>query len=264
MGEIISELIEGDGPLIAVANHHGHALRDDVAALIALSDEERFREEDPYTGDWSVIAPTRLVARQSRFEVDLNRPREEAIYKTPETAWGLDLWKEPLPDAVIDKSLAEYDAYYAELHRICTAKKQRYGKFVILDLHSYNHRRDGPDLTPADPAKNPEVNIGTGTMDRSKWTSLVDRFMSDLHAFDFLDRHLDVRENVKFVGRGFPKWTHTTFPESGCVLAIEFKKFFMDEWTGKLDHQQHNAIRQALEFTVNGILEELNKLGVNI
>jgi hypothetical protein len=106
------------------------------------------------------------------------------------------------------------------------------------------------------------VNLGSGTIDRNRWGPLVDRFRNDLRAFDFLGRHLDVRENVKFKGGNFSRWIHRTFPESGCSLAIEFKKFFMDEWTGKLDEQQGRAIRRALESTVPGVLDELRKLGV--
>jgi hypothetical protein len=133
----------------------------------------------------------------------------------------------------------------------------RYGRFVVFDLHSYNHRRDGPDEAPADPDLNPEVNIGTGSMDRAMWGGLVDRFMDDLRAFDYLGRHLDVRENVKFQGGQFSRWVHQTFPGVGCSLAIEFKKFFMDEWTGQPDPQQLETIRHALQATIPGILENL-------
>jgi hypothetical protein len=104
------------------------------------------------------------------------------------------------------------------------------------------------------------VNIGTGTMDRALWAPLVERFIADLRAFDFMGRHLDVRENVKFRGGYFPRWTHETFPATGCAIAIEFKKFFMDEWTGEPDHAQVEAIRLALQSTVPGVLEELEKL----
>jgi hypothetical protein len=179
----------------------------------------------------------------------------------PKDAWGLDLWKQPLGEDVVARSLAEYDAYYDELLRLCRAKVEGFGAFVILDLHTYNHRRDGPDAPAADPQGNPEVNIGTGTMDRERWGPLVDRFMADLRAFDFFGRSLDVRENVKFVGRGFPSWTHTTFPESGCTLAVEFKKFFMNEWTGEVDWVQHDAIQRALESTLPGLTEILKRYG---
>ena len=257
------DIVEGEGPIIAVANHAGNGLRDEISDLMALSEKERRREEDPYTDAWTSVAPTRLIAHRSRFEVDLNRIRHEAVYRTHQQAWGLNVWKEPIPDAAVERSLQQYDAYYAELHRICTAKKEKHGKFVILDLHSYNHRRDGPEGPAADPVHNPEVNIGTGTMDREQWAPLVDRFVDDLKSFDFFGRQLDVRENIKFVGRGFPLWTHTTFSDSGCTLAVEFKKFFMDEWTGELDSILHNAIHQAIESTIEGLHESLEQLGVS-
>ena len=38
-------------------------------------------------------------------------------------------------------------------------------------------RVDGP---PADPALHPEINVGTGTVDKTRWGSLIDRFCSDL------------------------------------------------------------------------------------
>ncbi len=254
----------GSGPIIGVANHHGHALRPEVEALMALDEATRLREEDPYTGGWAQIAPAWMVGMHSRFEVDLNRPRETAVYLRPEDAWGLDIWKQPPSAAIIETSLADYDAYYRALALLAEKKQHEHGRFVVLDLHSYNHRRAGPTAPPADPAENPEVNIGTGTMDRQRWGPLVDRFMHELRDFDFMGRHLDVRENVKFVGRQFPSWIHQHYPESGCAIAIEFKKFFMDEWTGELYRESYAAITEALRATLPGILEELARLGARL
>jgi hypothetical protein len=62
------------------------------------------------------------------------------------------------------------------------------------------------------------------------------------------------------VGRGFPRFVHEHFPRTGCALAIEFKKFFMDEWTGALNAARHAAIKQALRSTVPGVLEELKRI----
>jgi hypothetical protein len=106
------------------------------------------------------------------------------------------------------------------------------------------------------------VNIGTGTMDRARWASIVDRFIVDLRNFDFLGRRLDVRENVNSRGGFFPAWIHEHFPNSVCVLTIAVKKFFMDEWTGEFDRIQLNAIKRALKSTVWGIYEELAKRGL--
>jgi N-formylglutamate amidohydrolase len=260
---VIWELHQGDSPLVATAIHNGHALRQDVAKIMALSETERLQEEDPFTGQWAgSIADTYIIGLRSRFEVDLNRPREKAVYLEPEDAWGLQVWKVKPPTDVVKHSLLEYDVFYAEVRSLFTDLERRFGKFIVFDLHTYNHRREGPRGPIADPEQNPEVNVGTGTMDRERWAPIVDRFIADLRAFDFLGRHLDVRENIKFKGGHFSRWAHENFPDSACVLAIEFKKFFMDEWTGKLDpaQRQFKAISNALQSTVPGVLEELKKL----
>jgi hypothetical protein len=259
-GERIWRLERGDGPLVAVAIHNGDAVRDEVSALMAIDERSRLREEDPFTGEWTAIAPTRCVVLRSRFEVDLNRPRERAVYRTPEDAWGLEVWRRDPPDEVIARSLDEYDAFYEAMRGLLGDVERRHGGFVVFDLHSYNHRREGPEGPAADDAENPQVNVGTGTLDRARWGGLIDRFIADLRSHDFPGGVLDVRENVKFRGGRFASWVHEGFPETGCALAIEFKKFFMDEWTGEPDERLVSAIGAALGSTVPGVIEELRRV----
>lgn len=252
-------LEEGNVPVLAVAIHNGHDLREEVTDIVALDDASRFREEDPYTGAWTTIVENQVVVYRSRFEVDLNRPRDKAVYLKPEDAWGLEVWKTRPSPGLIARSLAQYDDFYARIHRLCSRMDAEYGHFVVIDLHTYNHRRQGPEGEPADVEKNPEINLGTGTMNREQWASLVDRFIEELRGFDYFGRHLDVRENVKFLGGQLSRTIHERFPQSGCALAVEVKKFFMDEWSGSVDGRQLNGIREALRGTVPGILDELKK-----
>ena len=180
MRKPIWQLQFGDGPLVAAAIHDGDDVRDDLLPSMALSPAERLREQDPFTGMWTAIATTRLLGLRSRFEVDLNRPREKAVYLSPDDAWGLEVWTRP-PDArQIEASLFAYDAFYEQVGRVLEQLVARHGQIVVFDLHSYNHRRQGPDGPEADPAGNPEVNVGTGSMNRDRWGSIVDRFMKDL------------------------------------------------------------------------------------
>jgi N-formylglutamate amidohydrolase len=242
----------GDGPIIGVAVHAGHAVRPEIQRLFAIGEAERLREEDPYTEVFAQVAHTKVIGTRSRFELDLNRTRQDCVYRDPGGAWGLDLWKEPLPRDVLEQSWALHDAFYNELHELLLAAEARHGGFVVLDIHSYNHQREG---APADQATHPDVNIGTGTVDHELWGPLVTRFLDDLRG----PEGLDARENVKFKGRFLAAWVHATFPWTGCCLAVEFKKTFMDERTGEVFPDKLTALRKALARTVPGLEQKLSR-----
>lgn len=253
------EIITGPGPVLAVALHDGHEVREEVAPLLAISEADRLREEDPYTGVWTLIAPTRVVASRSRFEVDLNRPHERAVYRTPAEAWGLTVWKAPLADEVFERSRALRTEFYDDMQRLLDRLLEKHERLVIYELHTYNHQRLGPGEPFDDPELNPQVNLGTA-YNASHWRPVLERFKRDLRGYDFAGGRLDVAENVKFVGGYFAEWVGENYPDTVCNLCIEFKKFFMDEWTGELDEPLHTAIYDALANTVPGVLEELEKL----
>jgi hypothetical protein len=226
---------------------------------MAVNDWVRLREEEPHTGDWTTIAPTRIIGLRSRFEVDLNRPPETAVYRTSADAWGLQVWKRPPNSDVVARSMVQYYAFYAEIRDLLEGLADRHGRVLVFDLHSFNRRRQqsGQPLSTGDI---PDVNVGTGTMDRSRWAPVVDRFIAELRSVDFPGRRLDVRENVPFRGGDFPRRIHDLFPESICVLTIHFGEFFLDEATGHVDLGQVRAIQSALGCTVPGVLEELERL----
>ena len=252
--------LEHEYSVVATAIHNGHILSDNLERISALTAQERLREEDPFTGKWTEISPNRIIGNFSRFEVDLNRPRDKCIYLEPEDAWGLTLWKKKPSVKIITEILSQYDDFYKRVGSGINRLLEQFDRIVILDIHSYNHRRQGPDNPPDDPELNPEVNIGTGTMDRIYWSAIVERFLKDLKNFKYFQKSLDVRENVKFKGGFFSRWIHENFPQKVCCLSIEFKKFFMDEWTGEADGQQVEEIFSALKYTVPGILEEIKKM----
>ena len=247
-------VLEDAGPIVATAIHAGHGLRPETAQRIALDEEVRLREEDPYTELLTEVSSFRVAVDRSRFEVDLNRPREEAIYLRPEQAWGLRVWQAPLPQDVVETSLGIYDWFYHDMAQRLDALAAT-TPFVVLDIHSYNHRRDGADHPPSDPAGNPDVNIGTGPLDRPPWASLIDRFAEDLR--QALPATATVDENVRFKGGHFSQWIDERYDGRGCALALEFKKTFMDEWTGEVDLARIDRLREALAATMPGMVSEL-------
>lgn len=246
-------------PLLTTAVHAGHDLRPALADRIALDDATRRREEDPFTDRLTAAGGAPVVVHRSRFEVDLNRPRDGAVYTTPDSAWALDVWREPLPESEIERSLELYDGFYKSLADRLDELAQR-GPFVVVDLHSYNHRRAGADASPAPEEGNPEVNVGTGSLDRDRWGDLVDRFMDSLAGRSVGGRRLDVRENVRFEGGHLSRWVHERYDGLGCALAVELKKVFMDEWTGVPDDEHLRQLTAALADAVPALLGELARV----
>jgi N-formylglutamate deformylase len=246
---------------VAVALHDGHQVRQGVAGHLALSEVERLREEDPRTADWVRIAPTHITVHRSRFEVDLNRPLEGAVYLGPEQAWNLQVWKDGTPPpGIVEAGREIHRAFYAALESLLREIEQSHRRFVVYDLHSYNHRRGGPGAPPDDVRTSPDVNLGTGSMDRARWRPVVEAFLDAISGVDVAGRWLVAGENVRFQGGYLSQWVHRTFPESGCALAVEVRKFFMDEWTGEVDAGSLAAMGEALARTVPPVREALGRL----
>ena len=260
MDNVVSFIGDWDAQVVATSVHAGHGVRPGLVREMVLDEDVRLREEDPHTDRIAAVVPDRMLTDRSRFEVDLNRPREEAVYREPDDCWGLDVWRDaPLSDELTRESLAAYDEVYARLGERLDDVAAR-GPFVLLDVHSYNHRRGGAEAPAAPVEDHPEVNLGTGSVDRTIFGPLVDTFRETLASQEVAGHPLDVRENVAFQGRALAWFVHDRYPGVGCVLALEFKKTWMDEWTATVDEPHLAQLQAALEATLPGLRTELDRV----
>ena len=249
-----------DGRIAASAVHAGHDVRPDLAARMSLDEGTRLREEDPFTDEIAARIASRVTINRSRFEVDLNRDRAGAVYRTAADCWDLKVWESgELRSDLVEESALLHDDFYAELGEHLDRLAAR-GPFVFFDVHSYNHRRDGADGPEAPAVENPEVNVGTGSLDRERFGPVVDTFMAELGSIETSTGRLDVRENVRFKGAHVAQWIHERYPGQGCALALEFKKTFMDEWTGEPDRERITELAATLAATVPAIEAALRDL----
>ncbi len=243
------------GPLISLALHDGHFIEEKILNHIALDEHERFREEDPYTAYIGHLPITRITVHSSRFMIDLNRPEDKAIYRKEKDAWGLKVWKESFPEQLEEELIDYYHQFYQDIEHLIKEKIESYGYFLILDIHSYNHRRQSP-TSFASEVEHPEINLGT-YYNNPKWQTICRKFAGYLSACTIKERNPDVRENIIFKGGGFTQWVNEKYNENGCVISIEFKKTFMDEWTGRVDIQHINHLNKALKGAIPMLSYEL-------
>ena len=109
-------------PLVTTAIHAGHDLRPEVAARIALDDETRLREEDPFTDRLTAAGGRRssCTARGSR-SISTGRGTS-AVYDDARRRWGLEVWREPLPTR---RSSASLDAVRRVLRQLARRRSTR-------------------------------------------------------------------------------------------------------------------------------------------
>ena len=244
------------GPILATAIHEGHQVREALREKFNLNEEERFREEDPFTGAIARTFPNHLIVNRSRFEVDLNRPVERAVYRKPEDAWGLQVWREPVSDEVAEASLQFYHNFFAEVEGHVQQIIKAHGYAIIYDIHSYNHRRDSPDKA-APQEENPDIDILVEGIEMKVWRPVLDELKQQLQSYPYPDGPLDVREEVRFKGGGsnFMQRMLQRFGEKVLIPSIEFKKIFMDEWTGVVDEEKLGHLAEALRNTEGAVVE---------
>lgn len=245
-----------ESPVIATAIHDGHFIDEKLRPFLLLDEMQRFREEDPYTSYMADIPASRVIVSSSRFQCDFNRPPEQAIYKRPEDAWGLQVWKEPLPDYLQQELMDYYYSFYRKMKALIETGIKQFGRVVLLDIHSYNHRRASP-YQAAEAVSHPEINLGTAHNEK-KWQPVCRKMMHYMAHCHINGAHPDVRENIIFKGGWLARWAIKNYGDRLCAFSIEFKKTFMDEWTGRGCWEHILDIRKALSGSIPLLKNELN------
>ncbi len=243
-------------PFIAVVLHDGHYISEELKPFLLLSEHERAREEDPYTWHMAEHLPvTKVRVYPSRFQTDLNRHKEKAVYLQPEVAWGLHVWNN-LPEEYISALHNDYDNFYRNIYQLIDDTIRKHGFAFILDIHTYNHRRESP-VDSASQETHPDINLGT-FYNHDTWKKLFTAYNSFIKDYEIKGKKQDIRENIIFKGGGFAQQVIKKYNDKCGVLSIEFKKTFMDEWTGIADISHVSEIKNFLSVSLEYLQKETN------
>ena len=209
-------------PYICAAIHNGHQLRNDLLEKTLLSDYERWYEEDPHTAEFVSQFPIVIQGNDSRFEYDLNRDPENAVY---EEAWGKQCWKEPLTTEDKSISLDKHANFYRVVHALVKKLESKFDACLVYDIHSYNWKRWD--------RKVPVFNIGSELINHDKYDVYVESWKNELSEVSLGEIENVTAVNDVFYGRGYLlKYLTTNFKHT-LVLATEVSKIYCDELTGE-------------------------------
>lgn len=243
-------------PLLAFAIHNGQHMPAAVLESCGIDAPTRLREEDPFTNGFAQCFPNHIVLNTSRFAIDLNRSPEKCVYQKPEDAWGLPVRNAELsPELLLEMQEAYKEWYQLAFYQIDRLLMQ-HKHLVVLDLHSYNHRRGGIKAQPDPQLENPDIIIGRNNLPESRYPT-IEKLRLRLDESLLGDMELDCRCDVKFPGGYFSRWVNHNFGDKVLCLAIEFKKIFMNEWTGELDIPVYEKLKGTFHNAVMQWMKEL-------
>ncbi|WP_299274759.1 N-formylglutamate amidohydrolase [uncultured Psychroserpens sp.] len=224
------------------AVHDGHQFRKELWGNCIHTEYERWYEEDPETKNMINSHPIVIAGCDSRFEYDLNRAPEDAVF---DTAWGKELWHEPLSEEQKRKSLEKHKNFYKVVYALIAKLEHKFGVAIVYDMHSYNWKRWDREV--------PTWNLGTSNVDN-------DRFGADIELWRQALSELRLPHAIKstskindtFQGNGyFLKFITKNF-QNTLVLATEIAKVYCDEY----DYIIYPEVVASVEEQLRAILPE--------
>ena len=230
--------VEDYVPYVCGAVHDGHQFRKELWDNCLHSEYDRWYEEDPETKNMVVSHPILIAGSDSRFEYDLNRDPENAVF---ETAWGKQLWKDPLPEVMKSKSLEKHSNFYKVVDALISKIEDKFGVCVVYDMHSYNWQRWDREV--------PTWNLGTSNVDN-------DRFGHDIESWRQMLESMNLPNGIKstakindtFQGNGyFLKFITKNFKNT-LVLATEIAKVYCEEYDHIIYPEVVASVEQQLQY----------------
>ena len=191
------------------------------------------------------VHPIVIAGCDSRFEYDLNREPERAIY---EDAWGKKLWHEPLPKKAIEKSLEKHHNFYRVVDALIRKIEDKFSICIVYDMHSYNWKRWDREV--------PTWNLGTSNVDRNRFVEDIDSWRSILEKTPLPNRIKSTSKiNDTFYGNGYFLKHITNKFHNTLVLATEISKVYCDELEQimypEVVHAVENYLKEALKTHAN-------------
>lgn len=244
--------IEEYVPYVCGAVHDGRHFRRTLWDNCLHTEYERWYEEDPCTKQMVQSHPIVIAGCDSRFEYDLNRPEETAIYTD---AWGKQLWRTPLSEVEREASLQKHRNFYKVVEVLIRKLEFKFPKVLVFDMHSYNWKRWEREV--------PVWNLGTSNINNERFGVLAERWREQLQTIQLPHGIPSTSKiNDTFQGNGhFLKFITREF-DNTLVLATEISKIYCDEHTGIIFPEVVYAVERQLKILIPKMVTTFEKADI--
>ncbi|MEM7434030.1 MAG: N-formylglutamate amidohydrolase [Myxococcota bacterium] len=260
-------------PVLVEVPHSGLQIPPEVDAELDASPLSALRDSDIYVdklyADVPSVGATLLVARVSRYVVDLNRgpddvdsaavPRHPKARQIPArgVVWrastdGKPLLRSPL---TVDQFKQRIERYYQPYHRtlrdVSSEIREKHGHVIVVAAHSMPSH--GRRMLGGKSVRRPDIVPGT------RGRSTADGRIIDLIDTHFREAGLSVKHDVPYRGG----WTtgHYGAPKQGRhVVQIELNRaLYVDEHTSEIKRSDFAQLKVLLE----GLVAKLGQVKLN-
>ena len=244
--------IDEYAPYICGAVHDGHQFHQALWGNCLHTEYERWYEEDPCTKEMVQTQPIVIAGCDSRFEYDLNRSPETAIYVD---AWGKKLWKNPLSEEESKLSLSKHSNFYRVVQALVGKIEEKYGRALVFDMHSYNWKRWDREV--------PVWNLGTANIDNARFCILAESWSKRLGGME-LPNGIESTSKINdtFKGNGYFLRYITENFDNTLVLATEISKVYCDELSGIIYPEVVRSVEMQLREIIPLQVKEFEQANI--
>lgn len=252
-------------PVLVEVPHSGLQIPPEIDSELDASPLSVLRDSDIYVDQLYADAPsfgaTLLVARASRYVVDLNRGPEEvdsaAVPRHPKArqipargvVWRASTDGKPLLRAplTVDQFSRRIERYYQPYHQtlleVSDEIRERHGHVVVIAAHSMPSH--GRRLLGGKSVRRPDIVPGT------RGRSTADGRVIDLIDAHFREAGLTVKHDVPYRGG----WTtgHYGAPKQGRhVVQIELNRgLYVDEQSSEIKKREFGELKTLLDQLID-------------
>ena len=250
------DLTLGDSPLLLSVPHAGTQVPERILtrfqpAAVSLPDTDWYVDR---LYEWAPeLGVTMLVARMSRYVIDVNRPPDNTpLYSTATTGLvpcqlfdGTPIYELPPSDEeVVERREQYYDPYHQALQLQLARLVGLHGFALLFDAHSILSRV--PRLFEG---QLPDLNLGTNS-GQSASALLIDRVVPHMAASGY-SHVVDGRFKGGYITRQYGRPT-----EQVHAIQLELsQRTYMDEDRGHYDDQRAAQLQPLLRSIVQSLTE---------